>query len=123
MNIFLKLTLVIIIIAYITAIIISMKKNKLNSYISIFWLISGFILLFMICVPNLIELMSHLLGFATAANMLFCFTIFIAFYILFILTIRISENYQRSIKLTQKIGLLEKKIHDLEEKINEKNKS
>lgn len=123
MNNFLKLTLVIIIIIYIITIIISMKKNKLNSYISLFWLISGFALLFMICVPNLVELISHFLGFETTSNMLFCFTIFIAFYILFILTIRISENYQRSVRLTQKIGLLEKRVRDLEEKINEKNKS
>ena len=116
MSIFLKLALASITIIYITAIVINIKKNKLNSYISLFWLISGFILLIMLFVPNLIELISHNLGFENSSNMLFCITIFIAFYLLFILTIRISENYTRSVKLTQKIALLEKRIKELEDK-------
>lgn len=105
------------------SILISIKRSKLNSHISLFWLISGFGLLIILCIPNLVEFISIKLGFEKTSNMIFFFTIFVAFWLLYIITIKVSENYERSVKLTQEIGLLQNRIHKLEEKYCDTNKS
>lgn len=124
MNLLLKIVLAGFTIIYLLAIIINVKNNKLNSYVSIFWLMTGFGLLILLLIPNLVESIAKALGFSNTSDLIYCLTIFLAFYLLFISTMRISENYNRSIKLTQKVGLLEKQIRELEEKIkDEKSKS
>ena len=48
--------------------------------------------------------------------MLFCITIFIAFYLIFNLTIKLSKEYQKSTLLIQEISLLKARVKKLEEK-------
>ena len=73
-------------------------------------------LIIAIATPNLIETVTKLLGFEIPANMLFCITIFVAFYLIFNLTVRLSREAQKNTVLVQEISLLKKRIEKLEEK-------
>ena len=83
---------------------------------STFWIISGVLLLLAVITPNLIENLTKLLGFEVPANMLFCITIFVAFYLIFNLTIKLSNEAQKNTLLIQEISLLKSRISKLEEK-------
>lgn len=73
-----------------------------------------------IAIPNFIEKLTSILGFEVPANMLFCITIFVAFYLIFNLTVRLSNEAKKNITLIQEISLLKEKISKLEEKLDGK---
>ena len=114
MTINLKIALVIITFIYIAFILKEVKKKKLQISLSTFWLISGILLIFAILIPNLVENLTKLLGFEVQSNMLFCITIFVAFYLIFELTIRVSKVYTNNISLVQEISLLKNRVEQLE---------
>lgn len=120
MSITLKIALIIITMIYLYLIISSVNKRKMQSSMSIFWIITGFLLIIAIAIPNLIENISSLLGFEKASNMIFCLTIFIAFYLIFNLTMLLAKQTNRNTSLIQEVSILKRKIAKMEEKINER---
>ena len=61
-----------------------------------------------ILIPNFIELISNLLGFEQTSNMIFCLTIFIAFGLIFSLTMILTKQANRTILLIKIILNLSK---------------
>lgn len=120
MSITLKIALIIITMIYLYLIISSVNKRKMQSSMSIFWIITGFLLIVAIAIPNLIENISSFLGFEKASNMIFCLTIFIAFYLIFNLTMLLAKQTNRNTSLIQEVSILKRKIAKMEEKINER---
>lgn len=118
MTINLKIALAIMVFIYILLIIKEIKNKKLQLSFSTFWLISGILLIIAIVTPNLIEYFTKLLGFEIPVNMLFCITIFVAFYLIFKLTLKLSNESQKNVTLVQEISLLKKRIENLENKLN-----
>lgn len=118
MNLTLKIALIVITLIYILLILKSIRKKKINVTFSIFWLITGVLLIISTLVPNLIEYISKKLGFEAPSNMLFCITIFIAFYLIFNLTIILSKENSKNTLLVQELSLLKKKVENMEEKLN-----
>lgn len=116
MTLNLKLALILMVLIYICLVLRKIKNKKLQLSFSTFWIISGVLLIIAIAIPNLIENLTKLLGFEIPANMLFCITIFVAFYMIFNLTIRLSKESQKNTILVQEISLLKKRIEKLEEK-------
>lgn len=51
--------------------------------------------------------------------MLFCITIFVAFYLIFNLTVRLSRESQKNVILVQEISILKKRVEKLEEESKE----
>ena len=90
--------------------------------LSLFWIFTGIILLVAAIFPNLFGYISNLLGFETTSNMIFCITIFLAFYLIFNLTMMLSKENKKTTKLVQEISLLKNKVEELEKKIQEDNK-
>lgn len=120
MSLTLRIALIVIVLIFILLILKSIKRKKMNVTFSLFWLVIGGLLILAVIVPNLIETISKMLGFETPANMLFCVTIFIAFYLIFNLMVITSQEYRKNIILIQELSLLKKKISELEDKINGK---
>ena len=118
MTLNLKIALTIMVLVYVFLILKTIRSKKLQLSFSIFWLVSGFLLLIAILIPNLIEYLTKLLGFEMPVNMLFCITIFIEFYLIFNLTVKLSNENKKNILLTQEISLLKKRVKDIEEGIN-----
>lgn len=119
MTINLRIALIIMILIYVSLILKKIQSKKLQLNFSTFWIISGVLLLLAVITPNLIENLTKLLGFEVPANMLFCITIFVAFYLIFNLTIKLSNEAQKNTLLIQEISLLKSRISKLEEKNKE----
>ena len=122
MTINLRIAIIIIILIYVSLILKKIQSKKLQLNFSTFWIISGVLLLLAVITPNLIENLTKLLGFEVPANMLFCITIFVAFYLIFNLTIKLSNEAQKNTLLIQEISLLKSRISKLEEKNKEEKK-
>lgn len=116
MTINLKMALIVITLIYLCLILKKIKDKKLQLSFSTFWIVSAILLILAIITPNLVESLTKLLGFEIPANMLFCITIFVAFYLIFNLTVKLSKEYQKNILLVQEISLLKNRVKNLEEK-------
>ena len=114
----LNIVLIIFTIIYILLIIRSIRRKKLNVSYSLFWIITGGILIIALIIPKAIENLSGFLGFETPSNMVFCLTIFIAFYLIFKLTIHISKEHEKNVLLIQEVSMLKDKVKKLEERFN-----
>lgn len=114
MQISLKLVLIVITLIYIFLILKSIKKKKLQMSFSLFWLITGILLIIALVIPNLVENISKTLGFEVPANMIFCLTIFVSFYLIFSLTVALSKENKKNTLLIQEVSLLKKRVNELE---------
>lgn len=115
MQISLKLVLIVITLIYIFLILKSIRKKKLQMSFSIFWLITGILLIIALLIPNLVENISKALGFEVPANMVFCLTIFVSFYLIFNLTVALSKENKKNTLLVQEVSILKKRVEKLEE--------
>lgn len=75
---------------------------------SLFWLITGILLIIALVIPNLVENISKTLGFEIPTNMLFCLTIFVSFYLIFNLTVALSKENKKNTLLIQEVSLLKR---------------
>lgn len=114
MQISLNLVLIVITLIYIFLILKSIKKKKLQMSFSVFWLITGILLIIALLIPNLVENISKALGFEVPANMVFCLTIFVSFYLIFNLTVALSKENKKNTLLVQEVSMLKKRVEELE---------
>lgn len=119
----LLIALIGITIIYLFLIVTAVRKRKMQNSIAVFWILTGFLLIVAIAIPNLIESISNFLGFEQTSNMIFCLTIFIAFCILLYLTMVISKQDKKCTVLIQEISIMKKKMNELEEKLNDSKKN
>ncbi len=120
MQISLRVALILITLVYMALIIRAIKNKKMQISFSVFWIITGLILVIAIAIPNAIQNISKMLGFEVTVNMIFCVAIFLSFYLIFKLNILYSKESKVNITLVQEISLLNKRIQDLENKENER---
>ena len=116
MQISLKMALILIVLIYIFSIMKSVKRKNMRIGYLIFWSITGIILIISLIIPNLVENISNLLGFAMPINMIFSAAIFVILYLIFNLTILISKEQNKSVLLIQEISMLKKRVEELEKK-------
>lgn len=121
MNIILRIVLIVITLIYIAFLIKNTKHKKIQVSFSTFWLMSALVLILAIAFPGVVEWISAKLGFETASNMIFVITIFVAFCLIFGLTVRISQEHKKNVLLIQEISLLKNRVGKLE-KANNKTK-
>lgn len=112
----LNIVLIIITLIYIFLIVRAIKNKKLQMSFSIFWLITGVLLIIALLIPDLVENIASGLGFEVPANMVFCITIFVSFYLIFKLTVSISKENAKNTLLVQEISILKKRVEELENK-------
>lgn len=117
MTVSLRIVLIIITIIYLTLIITSVKKRKMQTSIATFWILTGILLIVAVVIPNFIESISSILGFEQTSNMIFCLTIFISFCALLYLTMLLAGLTQKCITLIQEVSVLKDKVEYLEKKI------
>ena len=91
-------------------------KELMQIAFSLFWLISGMTLIIALLIPNFIEKISNSLGFEAPSNMIFCVTIFIAFWLILNLMIELSKQYRRNVNLVQDVSILKRRIEKIEGK-------
>ena len=112
MNLKIFLTIGIVIYIYLT--VKSLLKNDLQSSFLTFYFVSTIGLVIAIMMPKFIEKMTKVFVIETSSNMIFCITIFILFYIVFKLTLKLSKEQERTVNLTQELSILKSKIDKME---------
>lgn len=110
----LTIALLVIILIYLILVLRAIKKGKMQISFSIFWILSGIVLIISLIIPEFITKISKILGFAVPSNMIFCATIFVEFLLIFDLTLKLSKEYKRNITLIQEVSLLKKRVEKLE---------
>lgn len=117
MSVNLTIAVAIIFVLMMFTIINKVRKGKLQLAYSIFWIISGIILIIILLIPNCISNITNLLGFEVASNMIFFITIVMAFYLILQLMTELSKETKRNVSLIQEISILKKKIQEIEKEI------
>lgn len=124
MTISLKYFLIIATIIYLVLIIKLIKKKELNLSFSIFWIFAGVFLIILLILtlisPGIISNFAKWCGFKVPANMVFCISIFVLFYIGLDLTWKLSREHKKTIKLTQELSIMNSKVEEIENKLKEK---
>lgn len=110
----LKIFLYIAIIFFFISIFYLIKKKYLSLKYSLIWLFSGLVVFLIILFPEEFSFLMGQIGLITPANGLFAICIFLFMLMLLLLTSVISRINTKIKRLIQNIGILEKRIRDLE---------
>jgi len=116
MQLTLRIALIVITTIYLFAVLKAIKNKKMQISFSVFWIITGLGLIIAIAIPNMIGIISKLLGFELSVNMIFCAAIFLLFYLVFNLNIILSKENKKNTLLIQEISMLKKRVEELEKK-------
>lgn len=109
-----KLILEILLFALILIFVIIQitRKGRMPIKYALIWFFSAFIILLVALIPNLMSLISNLLGFETMSNMIVAILIGILIFITMLLTIIVSGQKKKITLLIQEISLLKEKINN-----------
>ena len=95
------------------------RKSKLKINHSIFWMVFGLALLFFAVIPESLFWVSYLLGFQSAANLVYVVVIFSLVVKLFTTTMRLSKLSEQVESLAQELAIYQLDRQDAEEKKDE----
>ena len=107
MNIALRISIIVAVIAYFIILFVFLKKRKLELKYSILWIAFG-------VVPQLITNETEKLGIADGVNGILAIAIFSLMMILMSLTAIVSKMKESIKKLTQMCAIYEERIRQLE---------
>lgn len=118
----LRLQVVIAIGAVLTFIYIAeqVRSGKLELKYALIWFLVDVLLLIFDLFPHLLNGLTSFLGITLPINMLTFLGLVFVLMIIFSQTIVISNLTRRCKRLIQEVGLLEKKLEDIEKKMEEK---
>ena len=105
-------------VAFLLFILYLMKKGKLEVKYSIIWLAFSLCMIIFACFPYTVLVLNDIAGVIDPVN--FIFFIQIVFILLILLSVSaVISGFSKKIKqLAQKNAILEKRVRELEEKLN-----
>ena len=112
MSIRIKCVIIVVLILGLLKILGLIKKNKLELKYALSWLFLELGILIITLIPNLLNVISKVLGIYNEINMLFFLGFCFSLVIIFVLTVAISRVSIRMKQLTQELALYEKKMND-----------
>ena len=112
MSIRIKCVIIAVLILGLLKILGLIKKNKLELKYALSWLFLELGILIITLIPNLLNVISKVLGIYNEINMLFFLGFCFSLLIIFVLTVAISRVSIRMKQLTQELALYEKKVND-----------
>ena len=112
----LRVTLITAVICYFIIILYLLKKRALNLKYTLLWLLAGVVMGALVFFPHLLVHVVHLLGIEDNMNGLFIMCIAFILMILMALTSIASRQNVKIRTLIQEIGILEKRIREMEDK-------
>lgn len=115
----LRFTLILGVICYFIIILHYLKQRVLNLKYTLLWLLAGVVMGILVVFPQLLVYIVHLFGIEDNMNGLFIMCIAFIVMILMALTSIVSRLDRKVRKLVQEMGVMDKRIRELEEKIGE----
>ena len=85
------------------------RKSRMRTEDSVFWLAFSLILVLMGLLPNLVTGLAEIIGVMSAANLVFLIVIFLLIIKLFMMDQRISALQQKMTETAQRVAIEEKK--------------
>jgi hypothetical protein len=115
----LRIVLLAAVVIYYVIILSLLKHRKLDLKYTLLWLLTGVLMLLLIAFPQITWGIAGLVGMQSGMNVLYlCLLAFIVM-ILMSLTSIVSGQKERIRKLAENNALLEKRIRELEERLQE----
>ncbi|MFR5113716.1 DUF2304 domain-containing protein [Turicibacter sanguinis] len=93
-------------------IIYKIRKSNVRIDDMIIWIISSIILLIFSVIPSIPAKIANIVGFISAANLIFTSIIAFLLFIVFGLSVKLSQQYEKLKDLTHKVAILEKNIKE-----------
>lgn len=115
MSLTLQLFLLALIIVLLGVIIHLLRSGALTLKYSLVWLAACVVLFIMVLIPSVPQALAHLIGIEVASNLVFLLEGIFVLIILISLTIIVSKQNARVVRLVQTVAVLERRIRDLEE--------
>lgn len=112
MTLQLRIVLIILILLTFTLFVSQIKQKKLKLQYTLTWLALLFFVLLVTIFPELLNMLSSLMGVALPINMIFFMGFVFTLIIIYRLTIAISKQSEQIKELAQKLALMEKEKHD-----------
>ena len=112
----LRITLIIAVACYFIIILYFLKQRALNLKYTLLWLLAGTVMGILVIFPKLLVYVIHILGIEDNMNGLFVICIAFMLMILMALTSIASRQNMKIRALVQEIGILDKRIRELEKK-------
>ncbi len=112
----LRITLILAVLCYFIIILYFLKNKALNLKYTLLWLLAGIVMGLLVIFPKLLVHIIRILGITSNMNGLFIICIAFTLMILMSLTSIVSRQNGKIRSLIQEIGILEKRIRELEEK-------
>ena len=103
MSLTLRIFLIILLLIFMALIIYVINHKKISMRYASLWLLMLLILILVTIFPNLIIALSNFLGFETTSNMVFLLGFFVLAYIIFLLTIYLSDQQNKIKNLVQEL--------------------
>lgn len=94
------------------------RTKKLKEQYSLLWLLIGAVMIILSLWRNLLNLVAHWLGIFYAPSLLFMVGILFSFALILHYSVIISKLHTQNVRMAQEIGILNKKIEDLSERVN-----
>lgn len=108
----LQIEMIVATILLLLLIIVSLKKNTISIKSSIAWLLLPIVFLIISIFPDPLTAFSKWLGFETFSNFIFVVVIALLIIICFFLTVTISHQQAKIVKLIQELAIIKKEQND-----------
>lgn len=113
----LKLELILGLIIFLIVVYKTIISKRIIIKYSIIWIISAFLMIVSVLIPDFLQTIANLIGIKTVSNMIFLCVIAILFLISFSLTAIVSTQKRKMTILIQELGLLKNEISKDEKEI------
>lgn len=90
-------------------VLLRVRKSRMRTEDSVFWLVFSLILVLMGLLPDLVTGLASRIGVLSAANLVFLIVIFLLIIKLFLMDQRISDLHRQTTETAQTVAIREKK--------------
>lgn len=106
----LQLYLIIASVAVYLFVIYKIRKSNVRIDDMIIWIIGSIVLLILSMFPLISDYLADIIGFRTAANLIFTSILGFLLLMVFTLSIKLSQQHEKIKDLTHKIAMLEREL-------------
>lgn len=108
----LLITVIVFLILLMLVIMHLMRNDRISIKYAILWLIMIVFAFVVLIIPNLLDKISHILGFELVSNMVLCVFIVILLSITIAQTVMITDQKKKLNHLIQEVGIIKKNMED-----------
>lgn len=116
MSIQIQVLIIMVVVLGLLYILNLIRKNMLDLKYSLSWLVVSVFVIILALLPDTIGKIANVFGIADPMNMIFFFGFIFVLIIVLSLTVALSIAANSVKRLNQKIGMLDKRIRELEDK-------